>query len=123
MRHNNTVRKILTAVLTLGVTVASAQQAPRPGLSQERIDELSHKHDGYLGALAPENLAKKRPKAGFNLTGTWFIDLRRDFKRRLYLQPTGTFNKALERFPFHKLHRIKVILAGSPQVEDRRETL
>lgn len=28
-----------------------------------------------LGALAPENLAKPRPEAPFNLTGTWFVDL------------------------------------------------
>src|SRR4051812_49402581 len=27
-----------------------------------------------LGALAPENLNKKRPKAPWNLTGTWFVD-------------------------------------------------
>jgi hypothetical protein len=27
-----------------------------------------------LGALAPENLKKPRPKAPFDLTGTWFID-------------------------------------------------
>ena len=27
-----------------------------------------------LGALAPENLAKPRPKAPFDLTGNWFVD-------------------------------------------------
>jgi len=49
------------------------------GLTKEREDELAQRHDGYLGALAPENLAKKRPKPPFDITGTWFINLRRSF--------------------------------------------
>jgi hypothetical protein len=40
---------------------------------------LAQRHDGYLGALAPENLAKPRPKPPFDMTGTWFINLRRSF--------------------------------------------
>ena len=28
-----------------------------------------------LGALAPANLAKPRPKPPFDITGTWFVDL------------------------------------------------
>ena len=31
------------------------------------------------GALAPANLKKPRPKAPFDLTGTWFVDLSRGF--------------------------------------------
>jgi hypothetical protein len=31
------------------------------------------------GALAPENLSKPRPKAPFDLTGTWFVDLSAGF--------------------------------------------
>lgn len=74
---------ILAATLMMAMA-ADAQQAPPPGaqrggLTQERIDELAHKHDGYYGALAPQNLAKQRPKPPFDLTGTWFIDLRRSF--------------------------------------------
>ncbi|HEV7715113.1 MAG TPA: hypothetical protein VGO53_05940, partial [Steroidobacteraceae bacterium] len=41
--------------------------------------ELSHKHDGYLGALAPQNLSKPRQKPPFDLTSTWFVDLSRAF--------------------------------------------
>lgn len=40
--------------------------------------------DGQLGALAPENLNKERPKAPFNLTGTWFVDLSGGFGDFLY---------------------------------------
>ena len=32
-----------------------------------------------LGALAPANLKKPRPKAPFDLTGTWFVDLSKGF--------------------------------------------
>jgi hypothetical protein len=31
-----------------------------------------------------------------------------------------TSDEVLERFPFYKLHRVEVILAGSAQMEDRR---
>ncbi|MDR2215565.1 MAG: hypothetical protein LBE59_06970 [Nevskiaceae bacterium] len=48
-------------------------------MTQERMDGLAQKHAGYLGALSPENLAKPRPKPPFDLTGTWFVDLRRAF--------------------------------------------
>jgi hypothetical protein len=66
-------------VLMLVATATGAQQIPSGGLSSTQIDELSHKHDGYYGALAPQNLAKARPKPPFNLTGTWFVDLRKTF--------------------------------------------
>jgi hypothetical protein len=45
------------AALVLAAT-ATAAQAPPP----------------QLGALAPENLKKARPKPPFDLTGTWFVD-------------------------------------------------
>lgn len=70
---------IAAAVVALTTTAAHAQRANPGGLTQERIDELSHKHDGYYGALAPQNLAIRRPKPPFDLTSTWFIDLRRAF--------------------------------------------
>ncbi len=54
-------------------------RTPGGGLTGERLDELAHRHAGHLGALAPANIAKPRPKAPFNVTGTWFVDLRRSF--------------------------------------------
>ena len=56
-----------------------AGRTPGGGLTQERLDELAQKHDGFPGALSPENLKKPRPKPPFDLTGTWFVDLRRSF--------------------------------------------
>jgi hypothetical protein len=63
-------------------------------LSQEQIDELAHKHDGYYGALAPQNLAIKRPKPPHDFTGTWFIDLRRSFADFRFGPPYPEFLEA-----------------------------
>jgi len=49
------------------------------GIDTKREASLSQQHTGYPGALSPENLAKQRPKPPFDLTGTWFINLRRSF--------------------------------------------
>jgi hypothetical protein len=92
-------RRARGAAVALGLCVAiawgaaGAQQLP-PGLSPQQIDELSHKHDGFLGALAPQNLAKKRPKPPFDLTGTWFVDLRRTFLDFMFGPPYPEFYAA-----------------------------
>ncbi len=41
-----------------------------------REDVLAQARPGYLGALAPENLKKPRPKPPFDMTGTWYVNLR-----------------------------------------------
>ena len=78
-----TVALLLPATLTIAQNAApAAPPAGRTaggGITQERMDSLAQKHDGYYGALAPQNLKKPRPKPPFDLTGTWFIDLRRSF--------------------------------------------
>ena len=70
---------IAAALMAFSINAGAQMSSGRGGLTQERIDELSHKHDGYYGALAPQNLKKKRPRPPFDLTGTWFVDLRRSF--------------------------------------------
>ena len=80
------------AGLSLALAGTGVQaQAPRGGLSQKQIDDLASKHDGYYGALAPQNLARPRPKAPFNLTGTWFIDLRKSFGDFMFGPPYPEF--------------------------------
>ena len=89
-RNLNSVLRasLLACAATVMAASVQAQQAPASppagrtasgGITQDRMDELAHKHPKYLGALAPENLNKKRPKPPFDLTGTWFVDLRRSF--------------------------------------------
>src|SRR5688572_12111645 len=69
-------------------------QTRRPGLSEDAINNLSRRHPGYLGALAPENLSKKRPKPAFDVTGTWFVDLRRSFEDFKFGPPYPEFHEA-----------------------------
>lgn len=82
------IRNVLCALtLACASTVALAAEPAAPpsgrtaggGIAPDRMDELAQKHDGYFGALAPENLAKPRPKPPFDITGTWFVDLRQSF--------------------------------------------
>ncbi|HEX4098348.1 MAG TPA: hypothetical protein VHX64_16600 [Caulobacteraceae bacterium] len=88
-------RLIIIAAALLGLGLGQAwAQAPSGGLSQARIDDLASKHDGYWGMLAPENLRKPRPKAPFDLTGTWFVDLRRSFADFMFGPPYPEFYAA-----------------------------
>jgi hypothetical protein len=84
----------LALLLAGGPKTAMAQGMPAGGLDKTHEDELAHKHDGYYGALAPQNLAKQRPKPPFNLTGTWFINLRKSFGDFMFGPPYPEFNEA-----------------------------
>lgn len=66
------------------------QYAP---LSADALDKMVPKHPGQLGALAPDNLHKPRPKAPFDITGTWFIDLREGFLHFLFGPPYPKFHE------------------------------
>ena len=81
MNGSSSVRGLAAALVALGLAAsANGAWAQRGGgLSQKQMDELASKHDGYYGALAPANLTKKRAKAPFDVTGTWFVDLRKSF--------------------------------------------
>ena len=95
---------LLAAIAATLSTGALAQQAAVPAeqpqvvreytpLSAERLDQMVPKHPGYLGALAPQNLAKPRPKAPIDLTGTWFIDLHEGFLKFLFGPPYPKFHE------------------------------
>jgi hypothetical protein len=93
--------RVAVACLGCVTALASAQTRPsgpvpanRPGLGAEQIAELSHAHEGYPGALSPENLAKPRPKPPFDITGTWFVDLRRAFADFRFGPPYPEFYEA-----------------------------
>ncbi|HTT05008.1 MAG TPA: hypothetical protein VMF64_06940 [Steroidobacteraceae bacterium] len=80
--------------LALPAATALAQGQPSPGLSHEQEEDLAQVHDGYYGALAPQNLAKPRPQPPFNLTGTWFVNLRGSFADFMFGPPYPHFYKA-----------------------------
>ena len=60
-------------------------------IPQERLDQMVPKHPGFLGALAPANLAKDRPTAPFDVTGTWFVDLSGGFAHFMFGPPYPEF--------------------------------
>ena len=65
--------------------------SPTPAQRREALNRMIPKHEGYLGALAPENLKKERPAPPFDLTGTWFVDLSRAFADFRYGPPYPEF--------------------------------
>jgi hypothetical protein len=64
---------------------------PLNPIPPERLEQMVPKHPGYLGALAPENIAKPRPAAPFDLTGTWFVDLSTGFADYMFGPPYPKF--------------------------------
>ena len=65
---NNFGRTIIAGVFT-AIALATA-----PLMAQGRGQVAPAVPAEPLSALAPENLAKPRPKAPFDLTGNWFVD-------------------------------------------------
>ena len=99
-------QRLLASALLAGALPLAAQDAyPAEGdlpaqprverqynpIPAERLDQMVPKHPGYLGALAPENLAKERPPAPFDVTGTWFVDLSEGFAKFLFGPPYPKF--------------------------------
>jgi hypothetical protein len=74
----------LSAVTLTGFSQTAAER-------REQLSGMIPQHPGQLGALAPENLAKSRPAAPFDLTGTWFVDLSEGFGNFMYGPPYPEF--------------------------------
>jgi len=60
--------------LTAATVAISAQERP-PSPQAASARQAPPPLQADLGVLAPANLAKARPKAPFDITGTWFVDL------------------------------------------------
>jgi hypothetical protein len=58
-----------------------------------QFDKMIPKHSGQLGVLAPANIARHRGEAAFDVTGTWFIDLREGFSKFMFGPPYPKFFK------------------------------
>jgi hypothetical protein len=79
---------MLAAAVLIATSTAFGQTAAE---RREKLANMIPKHEGYLGALAPENLNKERPAPPFNLTGTWFVDLSEGFAKFMYGPPYPEF--------------------------------
>ena len=109
------VRTLALAVAALATSLtASAQSDDRADGSERSYEErlaamsrLIPSHD-HLGALAPENLEKKRPEPPFDLTGTWFVDLSAGFSDFMFGPPYPEFiGQAKEDFEEGQRHRAR----------------
>src|SRR5262245_50577703 len=58
-----------SCLLVMAMSASTSAQAPARGSAPPAAPS-----DTQLSALAPANLAKRRPKPPFDLTGNWFID-------------------------------------------------
>jgi len=78
-------------------SIAAASQAhaqardPNAKLTPVQQAQMLHRHVGLAGALDPANLAKKRPKPPFDMTGTWFVDLSAGFSKFMFGPPYPEF--------------------------------
>jgi hypothetical protein len=77
--------------MTVAVAVANVAVAQSAAERREKLAGMIPKHEGYLGALAPENLKKKRPPAPLDVTGTWFVDLSEGFAKFMFGPPYPEF--------------------------------
>jgi hypothetical protein len=88
------MKRKLTSVLTfavLAVLGVSGVQAQSAAERREQLSRMIPRHEGQLGALAPENLAIERAPAPFDLTGTWFVDLSEGFSKFMFGPPYPEF--------------------------------
>ena len=82
-------RRLVILALLVAVPIVAFSQSPDE--RREKLKNLIPVHPGQLGALAPENLAKARPKPPFDLTGTWFVDLSDGFNHFMFGPPYPEF--------------------------------
>ena len=78
-------------LIAAAVAVANVAVAQTAAERREKLSNMIPKHEKYLGALAPENLKKKRAAAPFDVTGTWFVDLSEGFAKFMFGPPYPEF--------------------------------
>jgi hypothetical protein len=78
MKIQMSTRTLWVALLLASVTAPSSGVRADDNPNHQSA-AVSAQFSPPPGALAPANLHKSRPKAPFDLTGTWFIDLSRGF--------------------------------------------
>src|SRR5271169_1371257 len=66
------------AVVALGLGLMATEAGAQAKQQQSTPDVFPE------GALSPHNLDKPRPKAPFNLTGTWMVDLSSGFSSFMF---------------------------------------
>src|SRR5574340_834474 len=83
--------KSLTAVGLALVFAMATVAFGAPAQNQQKDDSRQSALQFPAGALAPDNLAKPRPKPPFNLTGVWMVDLSSGFSSFMFGPPYPKF--------------------------------
>ncbi len=83
-------------VVTLALSFAFAAVSPSSLAQGTRSKDQQSLPQFPLGALAPANLAKPRPKPPFNLTGLWMVDLSAGFSSFMFGPPYPKFKPAAQ---------------------------
>jgi hypothetical protein len=91
LQSEKAVLASLVLALSFGAATAPAQQS-----SQQAAQQKGTSSEFPEGALAPDNLAKPRPKPPFNLTGTWTVDLSAGFSSFMFGPPYPKFKPEAE---------------------------
>src|SRR4029453_7781017 len=74
----SSLSRIAVAIVTaasMAVSACNTAPAPAPAAAPAADPAPASEPGKQLSALAPENIAKPRPAAPFDLTGNWFIDV------------------------------------------------
>ena len=82
MVKTRTVAAAIAGAMMMAAVPAAGQEKPaeRAGTKTPGAAKAAPQApETPVGALAPANLNKPRPKAPFDLTGTWFVDLSKGF--------------------------------------------
>lgn len=85
------IKTLSLAGLALSFAVANAVFAAPPRHQPQNENQQPSASAFPQGALAPDNLAKPRPKPPFNLTGVWMVDLSAGFSSFMFGPPYPKF--------------------------------
>jgi hypothetical protein len=90
------IKRIFIASVALSVALATAASGAAAQNRQMQGQQKQSPEQFPEGALAPDNLAKPRPKPPFNLTGLWMVDLSAGFSSFMFGPPYPKFKPAAQ---------------------------
>ncbi|MGA9883963.1 MAG: hypothetical protein WBQ34_09620 [Candidatus Acidiferrales bacterium] len=124
------IKTLLVASLALSFGFATAVSGARAQNQESQMPQKQSAPEFPEGALAPDNLAKPRPKPPFNLTGVWMVDLSAGFSSFMFGPPypkfkpgaQAAYEEAQEATTEHKSFRDDIgqcYPAGMPMIMTR----
>ncbi|MGH9685585.1 MAG: hypothetical protein ACRD5K_00650 [Candidatus Acidiferrales bacterium] len=91
------IKTLFVASLALSFSFATAVSGARAQNQESHAQQKQSSPEFPEGALAPDNLAKPRPKPPFNLTGVWMVDLSAGFSSFMFGPPYPKFKPGAQK--------------------------